>query len=97
MNLINDIRLEPQESYIVNLYIGSDDPSNKPVVNIRSRKGQTSQNQIKDMELSQEISIISSDFETTEDIKDATQWVRIDIPGKTEAPFFIKGIEIWQQ
>jgi tetratricopeptide (TPR) repeat protein len=95
LTIKKDISLEPKKWYTVNLVIGSDNTENTPIMNIFSRKGKNPQYQLKNITLSPEIINVGSTFETTEDIEDGTQWVRIDIPGYTEKAINMKSIEIW--
>ncbi len=89
------ISLTPKKRYTVNLVMGSDNTESTLTFNIFSDKGKNPQHQLKNITLSHEITNISSTFETTEDIEDGTQWLRIDIPGNTEKAINIKTIEIW--
>jgi len=91
----SDITLESAAEYVVNLVIGVDNLESKPVLNIYSREGKSFQYQIKDMVLSSGLEQISSNFITTGDIKEATQWLEFHIPGNTIDVVLIKCIEIW--
>lgn len=90
-----DIALQPGEAYRVNMLLGSESPENKPVINIHSRTGKNSQHYIKDFDIKQEITKITTTFTSTEDIEDGTQWIRIHIPENTQDAVLIKGMEIW--
>jgi len=92
-----DINIQPGETYRVNLFIASESPENKPVINIYSRKGKSPQYQIKDLDFKQEITNITTTFTATEDIEDGTQWIRIHIPEKTQEAVMIRGIQIWSE
>ncbi|AEE91909.1 O-antigen polymerase [Tepidanaerobacter acetatoxydans Re1] len=93
----NDITLEPNTDYMVNLAVGSLNPETKPIFNIFSRKGKNPQHQQSDMGLNPEITNISSTFTTTEDIEDGAAWLRIDIPENTRDAIYIKAVEIWHK
>lgn len=93
--LKKDIKLKPSAEYSVNMVIGSNDSDNKLALDIISRKGQSLQHQLKDIDLRPELAGVSSTFVTTEDIEGGTQWLRIDIPENTKDAVLIRGIEIW--
>lgn len=95
LDLKKDITLHPKETYRINLLMGSKDPDNKPIVDIRSRKGKTIQHQLKDLKLKPELTQITATFTTTEDIEEGTQWLRIRIPENTQGPVVIKSMELW--
>ncbi len=95
LDLKKDITLYPKETYRLNLLIGSKDPENNPIVDIRSRKGKTTQHQLKNLKLKPELTQITTTFTTTEDIEEGTQWLRIRIPENTQEPVVIKSMELW--
>lgn len=89
-----DISLKPQTSYTVNIVAGSDMPKGKILFNVLSREGKSPQFQWNDIQLSPQISNLSTSFVTTEDLVEGKQWLRINIQPKSHMD--VKFIEIWE-
>jgi tetratricopeptide (TPR) repeat protein len=92
-----DISLEPQNLYTINLIAGGSIPKEKIMLNIFSREGKSPQYQLKEINLSREPSTITGTFLTTKDITAGKQWLRLDIQGSPGNYINIKGIEIWME
>jgi tetratricopeptide (TPR) repeat protein len=90
-----DISLEPQNLYTINLIASGSIPKEKIMLNIFSREGKSPQYQLKEINLSQEPSTIIGTFLTTKDITAGKQWIRLDIQGTPQSYINIKSIEIW--
>ncbi|NLM44840.1 MAG: O-antigen polymerase [Clostridiales bacterium] len=90
-----DIFLEPDTVYRLNLFIGCVDTANTPTLKIFSRKGQALQHQMEPINLTSEITNVSSTFKTTQDIVEGAQWIRIDMPENIKDAILIKSMEIW--
>ncbi|MGB4149561.1 MAG: O-antigen ligase family protein, partial [Tepidanaerobacteraceae bacterium] len=92
-----DFSLNPQTSYTINFFVGGDMPGEKIQFYVFSREGENTQHHWKDVQLSSQISNISTSFVTTEDLVEGKQWLRIDIQGASEEPLNVKSIEIWEE
>jgi len=92
-----DISLKPQNLYTINLQAGGDMPQDKLVLNVFSREGKNPQYQWKEINLSQQLSIMTTTFLTTKDITEGKQWLRLDIQGIPQKQINVKSIEIWEE
>ena len=91
-----DISLEPDTSYTINLVAGGDMAKDKVLFNVFSREGESRQFQWKNIQLSNQISEMTASFVTTKNIEEGKQWLRIDIKGNPGGHIDVKAIEIWE-
>lgn len=90
-----DISLNPQASYTVKIEAGGNLPKDKISFNIYSREGKNLQHQWKQMELTPQVSEITTSFTTSEDLIEGKQWLRMNLQATPEKHVTLKTIEIW--
>lgn len=90
-----DISLNPQASYTVKIEAGGNLPKDKISFNIYSREGKNLQYQWKQIELTPQVSEITTSFTTSEDLIEGKQWLRMNLQATPEKHVTLKTIEIW--
>lgn len=92
-----DLSLKPQTSYTVNLVAFGNMPKDKILFHVLSSEGKYHQHQWKDMQLSPQISNLTTFFVTTGDLVEGKQWLQINIHPAPGKHIILKTIEIWQE